>query len=286
MFRPGRLPSSRSSSFSTRWIRFGLGLSLALGSVACSGEGTEDAPKKFVPKPERVASAQAERAVPLQKAPTSAPDPLADQVCDVATRPDPKRWANEVRKYQEQDNAHFPDAGRVVFVGSSSIRLWGTLERDMAPVLTLRRGLGGAFIADTTHYAETLIAPYEPSAIVLYAGDNDIAKGLPAACIAKDAQAFVAKVRELGVEAPVYLVSIKPSPGRLEFWPRMQEANRLLQLIAKEDPEVHYIDVSEAMLADDGQLKPELFQKDKLHLSNEGYRTWTERLRPALLRQS
>lgn len=261
-------------------------LSLALGSVACSPDGAEGAPKKFVPKPERVASAQAERAAPLQKAPVAVVDPLADQTCDVATRPDPKRWANEVRKYQEQDTTQFPEPGRVVFVGSSSIRLWGSLERDMAPVPTLRRGLGGAFVADATHYAETLIAPYEPSAIVLYAGDNDIAKGLSAACIAKDAQAFVARVRELGVEAPVYLVSIKPSPGRLEFWPKMQEANRLLQLIAKSDAEVHYIDVSEAMLANDGQLRPELFQKDKLHLSTEGYRTWTERLRPALLRQS
>jgi lysophospholipase L1-like esterase len=287
MFRSGHSSFFRPPRLRARWLQFGLVMGLGLGSMACGvDDGEHSGPKKFVPKPERVASAQAERALPLEKAPPAVIDPLSDQSCEVSTRPDPKRWANEVRKYQEQDTSQFPEAGRVVFVGSSSIRLWGTLERDMAPVLTLRRGLGGAFVADTTYYAETLIAPYEPSAIVLYAGDNDIAKGLPAACIAKDVQAFVAKVRELGVEAPVYLVSIKPSPGRLEFWPKMQEANRLLQLLAKSDPELHYIDVSDAMLSDDGQLKPELFQKDKVHLSNEGYRTWTERLRPALLRQS
>lgn len=260
---------------------------LSLASMACGQAEDGATTKKFVPKPERIATAQAERPTALApKQPVQPADPLAGLSCDVTSRPDPARWANEVRKYQEQDSAQFPEPGRVVFVGSSSIRLWGTLERDMAPVPSLRRGLGGAFIADATHYADTLIAPYEPSAIVLYAGDNDIAKGLSPACIAKDAQSFVHRVRELGVDAPVYFVSIKPSPGRLEFWPRMQEANGLLQELAKSDADLHYIDVSDAMLSDDGQLKPNLFQKDRVHLTDEGYKTWTERLKPALLRQS
>jgi lysophospholipase L1-like esterase len=269
-----------------------LAAALAVAGVACSpkeGEGTSS--RKFVPKPERLASAQADRPAPTPLAPVGASklasdDPLARVKCDVTTRPDPARWAADVRKYQEQDKSQFPEPGRVVFVGSSSIRLWKTLEDDMAPVPTLRRGIGGAFISDATHYAETLIAPYEPSAIVLYAGDNDIAKGLSPGCIAKDAQNFVAKVRELGIDSPIYFVSIKPSPARHSFWPQMQEANALLQELAKSDPELHYIDVSEAMLSSDGQFKPGLFQKDKVHLTDEGYRTWVERLRPALLRQS
>jgi lysophospholipase L1-like esterase len=270
--------------------RVGLIVALALSSVACGQKETDSpSPRKFVPKPEHIRSAQAERLAPAEPSPTTPlepADPLEHIRCDVQARPDATRWASDVRKYQEQDRSHFPEPGRVVFVGSSSIRLWKSLETDMAPVPTLRRGIGGAFVSDATHYAETLIAPYEPSAIVLYAGDNDIAKGLPPACIARDAQAFVAKVRELGVEAPIYFVSIKPSPARRDYWPKMQEANTLLQELAKSDPELHYIDVSDAMLSEDGQFKPGLFQTDKVHLSEQGYRTWVDRLRPALLRQS
>ena len=54
----------------------------------------------------------------------------------------------------------------VVFVGSSSIRLWSTLEEDMAPVPALNRGYGGSRIFDTIYWADRLVTAHDPTVIV------------------------------------------------------------------------------------------------------------------------
>src|SRR5690606_33292240 len=142
---------------------FGVAL-LALTSVACNPPNAErPQTKKFVPR------AEVQTREHVQGA-NSGLSPLGlepESRCENIERPNPERWSKEVDHYLEEDEKQFPEPGRVVFVGSSSIRLWKTLETDMAPVPTLRRGLGGAIIRDAIYYADTLIAPYEPGAVVL-----------------------------------------------------------------------------------------------------------------------
>jgi lysophospholipase L1-like esterase len=196
--------------------------------------------------------------------------------------PSPDTWEPVIEEYETSDVANPPDPGSVVFVGSSSIWFWDTLSEDMAPMPVLNRGFGGSVIAHATHFADRIVLPYEPSAIVLYAGDNDIAFGLSADCTLRDFEAFVAHIQAAAPGTPIYFISIKPSPARWALWEDMQRANLLIETRTTTRPALHFIDVSEAMLDEEGEPIEALFVEDGLHLNAAGYELWTSIIRPRL----
>ena len=193
----------------------------------------------------------------------------------------PEVWETSIGAYEASDVESPPDPGSIVFTGSSSILLWDTLAEDMAPMAVLNRGFGGSVIAHVTHFADRIVLPYEPSAIVLYAGDNDIAFGLSSDCTFRDFEAFVEHVHAAAPDTPIYYISIKPSPARWALWEDMQRANQLIEARTKTDPALHFIDVSEAMLDEQGEPIEELFV-DGLHMTPAGYQLWTSIVRPRL----
>jgi len=194
----------------------------------------------------------------------------------------PEVWETAIEDYEASDAQSPPAAGSIVFVGSSSIVLWDTLGEDMAPMPTLNRAFGGSVIAHVTHFADRIVLPYEPSAIVLYAGDNDIPFGLSADCVLRDFEAFVERVHATASDTPIYFISIKPSPSRMEFWGDMERANQLIEARTTTNPALHFIDVSQAMLDEQGQPRGDLFLADGLHMTAAGYRLWTSIVRPRL----
>lgn len=196
----------------------------------------------------------------------------------------PEVWEGEIEEYEAEDAARRPDTGAVVFVGSSSIRFWETLGEDMAPMPVLNRGFGGSVIAHSTHYADRIVLPYEPSAVVMYAGDNDLAFGeVSPECALRDYEAFVEKVWGAAPETPIYFISIKPSPARWEIWDEMKRANALIEARTTTRALLEFIDISEAMLGENGEPDASLYVEDGLHLSDRGYQIWTSIVRPRLL---
>ena len=199
---------------------------------------------------------------------------------------DPAYFEDAIRAFEAADRASPPAPGAIVLVGSSSIRLWDTLERDLAPLRTLERGFGGAHMAHVLHNAERIVIACRPSAVVVYAGDNDLADGTgkTAEDVARDFRALLAKLRTAIPELPVYFVTIKPSRLRWDRWPEMERANRLIAALAERDPRLAVLDVATPMLS--GRAGPpdaSLFRLDGLHLSDEGYALWTSVIRPRLL---
>ena len=194
-------------------------------------------------------------------------------------------WEGSIEAYEAADAENPPDPGSIVFVGSSSIWFWETLANDMAPMPVLNRGFGGSLIAHSTHFADRIVLPYEPSAIVLYAGDNDISfGGVPPECALADFDAFVATIRGARPDVPIYYISIKPSITRWHQWGEMKRANELIQARTTTRPSLHFIDVSEAMLDEEGEpIEALLREDDGLHLSPEGYQLWTSIVRPRLV---
>ena len=91
-----------------------------------------------------------------------------------ANSDDPLVWEADIAAFEAEDLSQLPPADATLFVGSSSIRLWKTLSEDMAPLVTLRRGFGGARMRDVVHYADRLITVYRPAQLVLFVGSNDI----------------------------------------------------------------------------------------------------------------
>ena len=194
----------------------------------------------------------------------------------------PDIWESSIAQYEAVDAANPPDPGSIVFVGSSSILFWGTLSEDMAPMPVLNRGFGGSTIVHVTYFADRIVLPYEPSAIVLYAGDNDIAFGLSPDCTFVDFEAFVAHIRAATPSTPIYYISIKPSPARWQLWEDMRRANDFIEARTTTDSTLHFIDVSSAMLDEQGQPIANLYSPDGLHMSEAGYELWTSIIEPRL----
>ena len=197
----------------------------------------------------------------------------------------PDFWEDAIVDFEEADAVAPPEKGLILFTGSSSIRFWNTLEKDMAPLRVLNRGFGGAHMSHVLHNADRVIKPYAPRAIVLYVGDNDIGAGKSPAVVEADFRSLLAKVRETQPEIPVYYLTIKASRLRWDLWPVMQKANARIAAIAAQDPLVRILDVSAPMVEmGAGEAPPsDLFMFDGLHLSEEGYALWTQIVQPQLL---
>ncbi|MGL4462657.1 MAG: GDSL-type esterase/lipase family protein, partial [Planctomycetia bacterium] len=147
---------------------------------------------------------------------------------------------------------------------------------------TVNRGFGGSQTADAVRYARRIVTPLKPRLIVLYAGDNDLAKKKTPTQVFDDFRAFVAEVRKDLPTTPVVYLSIKPSPSRWNLDADRRETNALVQAHCETDPMLKYVDVATAMLDAEGRPRPELFGMDKLHMNDAGYAVWAEIVRPAL----
>lgn len=192
------------------------------------------------------------------------------------------QWEAEIRKFEEADRVQPPPRGAVLFVGSSSVRLWQTLAEDFPGVKVINRGFGGSQIDDSTLYADRIVVPYKPRMVVLYAGDNDLAAGKTPQQVFEDYKAFVARVRRDLPKTKIAFISIKPSPSRAALLPKMREANGLIKNYVSRDKGLAYIDVFTPMLDGDGSPRPELFGPDMLHMNREGYRLWKSVVAPYL----
>ncbi len=193
-------------------------------------------------------------------------------------------FASEIAHFERLDAKTPPAPGAIVFVGSSSIRRWDSLAADMAPLPILNRGFGGSEFSDAIRYADRIIVNYKPSAVVIYSGDNDLAhaNGKTPVSVAEEFAVLASLIREQQPEAPIYLLSIKPSPARMQHWPRMAKANALMEKHCKATEGLAYIDVASQLFDEEGKLRSVAFVEDGIHLSDVGYREWTQRIRPHL----
>ncbi len=197
---------------------------------------------------------------------------------------DHAQWGAAIAAFQAQDQAQPPASGAVLFVGSSSIRFWKTLASDFPDVSTINRGFGGSEIDDVTFFADRIVAPYHPRAIVLYAGDNDLADGDSPAHVRDDFVAFVSKARSIDPGVPIAFIAIKPSVARKALLPQIRETNALVRQVAASEHGVTYLDVYTPMLGPNGEPQARWFVGDGLHMNRKGYALWIGLVKPWLQR--
>lgn len=196
----------------------------------------------------------------------------------------PERWQAEIASLVADDAAHPPPQHAVLFVGSSSIRLWSTLADDFPGVPVVNRGFGGSLVADSTYYADRIIVPYHPKLIVFYGGDNDIAEGRTPQQVIDDFKVFVARVRRDLPGVAIACISIKPTMARAAMWPQMRRANAGIERWTRKQRDVTFVDVATKMLDAQGRPRPELLREDGLHMRPAGYGIWVAALKPVLAR--
>jgi lysophospholipase L1-like esterase len=192
------------------------------------------------------------------------------------------RWEPEIRAFETADASARPAKGGIVFIGSSSIRLWASLAADFPGMPVLNRGFGGSQLRDVTAFVSRIVTPYRPRQVIVYCGGNDINAGRSARDVLADFRALVQAIHGAAPAARIAYISIAPNPAR---WPQIdtvRAANRLIKEWNASDPRLTYIDVHASMVGPDGLPKPDIFVDDRLHMNPKGYAIWRAIVGPHL----
>jgi lysophospholipase L1-like esterase len=193
---------------------------------------------------------------------------------------------DEIQGFRKQDSAEMPAKNSILFVGSSSIRMWTNIKDDFRMHSVINRGFGGSSLPDVIRYADEIIFHYQPAQVVIYCGENDLAASdtVTAQIVFERFQTLFNMIRKKLPETAVAFVSIKPSPSRAHLLSKVIAANNLIKDFLKGQTKAAYIDVFSAMIDQQGNPKPELFVDDKLHMNQKGYAIWVEIIEPYLIK--
>lgn len=190
-----------------------------------------------------------------------------------------QRFEREIKKFDNEAKLTEHVINGVLFLGSSSIRLWKTLAQDFSPNPIVNRGFGGATLPEILHYFDRISAKCKPLAIAVYVGENDLA--FDSAKVSQTLINFKRLINAIFEKFPktqIYVLSIKPSPKRWNFDLRFMDFNDQINRIAKQQKYMTYVDIRTSMLSN-GEVRRDIFQPDSLHLNDEGYRIWNKALR-------
>jgi lysophospholipase L1-like esterase len=206
-------------------------------------------------------------------------DPAAAATLVPAAVPGP--WDDAFAAFAAADREAPPPEGGVLFVGSSSIRMWPDLETSFkAKPVVIKRGFGGSKLSDCVQNLGRLVTRYRPGTVLVYAGDNDLAAGSTPDEVLRRFTAFVEGVRRELPRTRIEYISIKPSPARRALQARIEDTNALIRQYVEAHPDLAYIDVYTPMLDESGRPRRELFLPDRLHLNAAGYALWKSIIAP------
>jgi len=194
------------------------------------------------------------------------------------------QWEADIRNFEHLDSTETYTDQAILFVGSSSIRLWSTLAEDMAPFEVIQRGYGGAKLSDLVYYAERIIYPHPCRAIVLFVANDIVGNSQDKSPdeVASLVKELLGIIRRRMPEVQVFYISTTPTPSRWQAWPQIRQANRLIGDLCSTEKNTWFIETEQDYLDKNGQPRPELFREDMLHLNADGYRIWTGIIRSDL----
>jgi len=196
---------------------------------------------------------------------------------------DSSRWEEDIARLEARSAERTPPANPIVFVGSSSIRLWTNLNAHFPGLPVVNLGFGGSQLADVCNYADRLIAPYRPRQVVIYGGGNDINACKKPEAVFGDFVALVTRLRAALPEARLSFISVGVSPSRWQQAEKVMQLNRLIEPYCRRH-QIDFINVVPLMLGPDGLPKPDIYVNDRLHLNEKGYTLWRDAVSPFLQR--
>lgn len=172
--------------------------------------------------------------------------------------------------------------GSIVFTGSSSIRMWKNLQEEFPNVPIINTGFGGSQASDLVKHLDALVLRYEPIAVFIYEGDNDVNAGKSPEVILKDLQEILHRLNNQMDGISIYFIGAKPSPSRWQLKTEYLAFNKALEHYTEGMVNANYVNVWNPMLDATGNPRPELFLGDMLHMKPEGYEIWKEQINHSL----
>ncbi len=192
----------------------------------------------------------------------------------------PQIYAQEATRFQKEvddiqkNDAVYKNNKVILFTGSSTIRMWKTLNTDFKNKPVVNHGFGGSEMSDLLYYADELILRYQPMQIFIYEGDNDINADKTVKQIIATADSLVRKIRLVMADVPIYFISAKPSKARWHLKNNYLGFNRELKSFVSKQSNVYYVDLWKPMLAENGIVMQDIFTEDGLHMNDKGYTIW------------
>ncbi len=205
------------------------------------------------------------------------------------------KWQNDISKLENLDKSEKYTDNAILFIGSSSIRAWYSMQEDMIPYETIRRGYGGAHYSDIIHFSKRLVKNHNPKAILIFVA-NDIkgnnksdlySKNLPDRSpqeVKKLFKLVVSQIRTIHQTIPIFAIETTPTSSRWKAWPKISMANDLIKKYCNSKQDLHYISTRDFYIGKNGLPTDEFFKKDMLHLNKKGYALWAKIIKNNLQR--
>ena len=202
-----------------------------------------------------------------------------------------RQFEEEVSLLESLDFKEKAGEKDVLFIGSSSIRLWDNIQVDMYPYSSIKRGYGGAHFYDLIHFSERLVKNHSPKAILIFIA-NDITGLNDSTNLVGDLSPNEVKklfrynyklIRSIHKHIPIFLIETTPTPKRWKVWNKILEANKKLERFCKQVPNLYFISTRDKFIGDDGLPIQSLFLNDELHLNVDGYKLWSSVIKSKLI---
>jgi lysophospholipase L1-like esterase len=174
---------------------------------------------------------------------------------------------------QKYDSIWDSSKETIVFTGSSSVRMWKSLESHFPEHQILNTGFGGSQTIDLLGYTHELILSYKPKKVFIYEGDNDISSKKRAKEILATFSKLIEEIKSNNQNTKVVIISPKPSISRWKLKGKYKKLNRKLKRFCEKDDTLEFANVWDIMI-DRKKLKTDLFISDGLHMNEKGYQLW------------
>ena len=202
-----------------------------------------------------------------------------------------RQFEEEVSLLESLDFEEKAGEKDILFIGSSSIRLWDNIQVDMYPYSSIKRGYGGAHFYDLIHFSERLVKNHSPKAILIFVA-NDITGSNDLTNIVGDLSPNEVKklfrynyklIRSIHKHIPIFLIETTPTPKRWKVWNKILQANKKLERFCKQVPNLYFISTRDKFIGADGLPIQSLFLNDELHLNVDGYKLWSSVIKSKLI---
>lgn len=136
-----------------------------------------------------------------------------------------------------------PSKGQILFIGSSSFRIWKTFATDLAGIAAINRGFGGSTMTDALYYFDRMVLTYAPSTVVVYEGDNDLAKGKSPEELAKEYEDFSNRLKKTLPKTKLVYLAVRPSLSRIAIVDKQKQFNLWLENYCKSQKGRFFLDM-------------------------------------------
>lgn len=194
-------------------------------------------------------------------------------------------FEKEIKNFEKQDSISTPAKGQILFIGSSSFRIWKSFATDLAGIAAINRGFGGSTMTDALYYFDRMVVKYEPKAVVVYEGDNDLAMGKSVEELAKEYVEFSNRLKKTLPKTKLVYLAVRPSLSRIAILEKQKQFNNWLENYCKSEKNRYFLDMHSPFYLTDGTVMQDIFISDRLHLNEKGYQIFSSNIRSFILKK-